>query len=177
MAKKSLITKLTDEEVLRIARLRVTETAAATYTQGSIDTQLSVERGVIWMIHFIEFQFGSVIGLAGVGANAVEDYKCQVTRESKEGMLQGSDADVIQQYRLQMIRSAAIGTDVGPLYSIVDLTRRFDYQVPIPYASQSLFASLVTTHTAAQVVDVRVGYTIKEVDDQFFFRVAQALLG
>lgn len=177
MAKKTIAGKLSDESVLRIARSRVTESAAGVYTQGEIDTQLSVERGVIWMIHFAEFRFADLKGLAIIAADSTESYKAQITRETKSAIVAGNDSDLIQAHQLHTARSTAIGAEVGPLWFMTDLTRRFDYPIAIPYASQSVFVAIETTAPSVQLVDVRIGYTIKEVDDQFFFRVAQALLG
>jgi hypothetical protein len=178
MAKKSTARDLADEEVLRVARIRVTESAAATFTQSEVDTQLSVERGVIWMIHYIEFLYGNLDLLAEVGANAVERVIVQVTREGKTAIVAGNDSDIIQIASRSLFRSAAIGTDAGPLYAHINELDRFDYPTPIPYASQSIFVGALGTDSAnTHTVDCRIGYTIREVSDKFFFRVAQALLG
>lgn len=177
MAKKLTVGKLSDEAILRVARVRATQSAAGAFTEVSFDTQLSVERGVIWMIHFIEFAWAGVVGLSQVAANAAEIYQAQVTRESKAAIVAGNDSDLIQGHQMQAARSAAIGTDAGPLWLTQDLIRRFDYPVPLPYASQSVFVGIDTTNAVVETVDLRIGYTIREVDDQFFFRVASALLG
>lgn len=177
MAKKLTVAKLTDEAILRVARIRVTEEGLGDYAQIQHDTQLSVERGVIWMIEWIEFQFSSLQGMAAIAAGTEEDYKAQVTRESKTAMVQGNDSDLVQQHALHAARSAAIGVDAGPLWFVADLIKRYDYRTPMPYAAQSIFVGIDTSHSSAETVDVRIGYTVREVDDQFFFRVASALLG
>lgn len=177
MAKKSLARDLSDEEVLRIARMRVTESAAATFTQSNIDTQLSVERGVIWMIHFIEFDFETAGLLGEVAAGTVEDVECQITRESKTGMILSDNADIIQRRKIILSRSAAIGTDAGPLSFITPTVLRVDYPIPLPYASQSIFMGVLGTAATPHTIAARIGYTVREVSDKFFFRIAQALLG
>ncbi len=177
MAKRTLAKDLSDEEILRIARLRVTESAASTYTETSVDTQLSVERGVIWMIHFIEFDFETVGALKEAAANTVEDLEAQITRESKDGAVLSDNADVVQRRKLILARSPAIGTDAGPLSFVIPTVLRVDYPIPLPYASQSLFMGVLGTAAVPHTVAARIGYTVREVSDKFFFRVAQALLG
>jgi len=169
---------LSDEEILRLARVRVSESAAATFTQVSLDTQLSVDRGVIWMIHFIEFFFQNVELLGEVAAAGNEQIVCQITRESKTGIVTGNDSDVVQMEKIFASRSAAIGTDAGPLWLEGSGIRRYDFTVPLPYAAQNIYAGILGTDaSAAHTVDIRIGYTIRQVTDQFFFRVASALIG
>jgi len=178
MAKKGLVGELTDEEILRVAKMRLTESSPQTYTQVSQDTQLSVERGVIWLIHFIEFDFEDLDLLVEVGANAFEFVKAQVTRENKTGIILGNDSDLIQRHQFSLARSAAIGTDAGPLYVQYNNIVRYDYPLPLPYASQNIFLGGVGKHAGSKHnINVRIGYTIKTVSEKFFFRVAQALLG
>jgi hypothetical protein len=130
------------------------------------------------MIHFVEFNFESLANFREVAANANEFFSAQLTRESKSGILNSDDSDLLQQQTLEAFRSAAIGTDAGPLWSMFPRVYRFDYPTPIPYASQSLFFSILGSSSgAAGTVGCRVGYTIRQVSDKYFFRVAQALLG
>lgn len=172
------VKQLTDEEILRIARMRVTESAAATFTQISLDTQLSVERGVIWMIHFVEFMFNDLDFLVEVAAAGNESVTVQLTRESKTIKIAGNDSDLIQQEVIEVARSAAIGTDAGPLWFIGSAIKRYDFSIPLPYAAQSIFLNVTGTDaTTAHRVDCRIGYTIRQVTDQYFFRVASALIG
>lgn len=178
MAKKSSAKDLSDEEIIRIGRMRITETGASTFTQTSLDTQLSVERGVIWMIHFIEFDFETVDLLSEVAAGGVESIEAQITRESKTGPIRSNDADIVQRRKLTLTRSAAIGTDAGPLYAAFQNILRVEYPIPLPYASQSIFLGILGTDAGtAHTIAARIGYTVREVSDKFFFRVAQALLG
>lgn len=171
-------TALTDEDILRIARVRVVESAAGTYTQVSLDTQLSIERKVIWMIHFIEFNFSNVYLLSEVAAGGTENVIAQVTRESKGSIIAGNDTDLVQQQKHAIGRSAAIGTDAGPLTLTSQAINRFDFPLPMPYAAQNIYVGLKGTHaSSAHTIDVRIGYSIKTVTDQFFFRVASALVG
>jgi len=175
---KLKVGKLSDESILRIARMRVSESAAGVFTQLSADTQLSVERGVIWMIHFVEFTFENLVLLNEVAAAAVERVEAQLTRDTKTLIVTGDDTDIIQQCTREIYRSAAIGTDAGPLYWTGNAQVRYDFPMPVPYAAQNLFLGIQGTHaSSAHTVSARVGYSIREVDDQFFFRVASALLG
>ena len=175
---KRLVTQLDDTEILRIARTSVTESAAATYTERSLDTQLSVERGVIWLIHWIEFTFQSQSLLAEVAAGGVELIDAQVTRESKSAIQSFTSADTLQGIEQGIIRSAAIGTDAGPLYYRTKSPMRFDYPIPMPFAGQNIYFGIKGTDAAdVHTVGMRIAYTIKEVSDKFFFRVAQSLIG
>lgn len=177
MPRRSTLTDLSDEQILRIARLRVTESAAATYTEGSLDTQLSVERGVIWLIHFIEWYPENLKLLNAVAAGGNEAINAQLTRESKSDILNPNDADLISLNKHQVARSSAIGTDAGPLWFNEHIPKRVEFPIPIPFASASLFMGIKGTSSSAHTVNARVGYTIRSVTDKFFFRVAQALLG
>jgi hypothetical protein len=178
VARKTISARdLTDTEILRIARGRVQESAASTFTQIALDTQLSVERGVIWMINFIEFDFQTLNLLSEVAAAGQEDITAQVTRESKTSLITNADTDMIQKQQFEIGRSAAIGTDAGPLWFASDTIRRFDFPVPIPYAAANIFFGILGTDAGSpHTVDFRIGYTIREVTDKFFFRVAQALI-
>lgn len=178
MAKRNGGLQLADYDVLRIARIRASESAASTFTQTEFDTQLSIERGVIWLIHFIEFNISQLGLFSEVGAGGGEDIQMQITKTSQSAILSGNNADIIQQHRLGLVRGAAIGTDAGPLYYFFDSIKRFDYHVPIPYAAANLYFGILGTDAgSAHTVDARIGYTIAEVSDEFFFRVAQALVG
>jgi len=169
---------LTDEEILRMARIRITESALSTFTQGELQTQLSVERGVIWMVHWCEFFFPDSEDMTEVQAAGSEKQTAQVTRESKTALIDNSDSDMLQSCELKASRSAAIGTDAGPLWYTNIMPVLFHYPIPMPIASQSIFVGLQSSDANVTTrVDVRIGYTIREVSDKFFFRVAQALVG
>lgn len=177
MARRNGVPMLTDEDVLRVARIRTTESSAGTFTQTELDTQLSVERGVIWQINFVEFHIDGR-PLRVVGANSQYTIAAQVTRSSQTAMLAANSSEIIQQASKGIARSAAIGTDAGPLSFIDTIPQRFDFPIPLPYASQSIYLGIQgNAAIAIATIDVRIGYLIKRVSDEFFFRVAQALVG
>ena len=170
--------KLTDEDILRISRARVTESAASTFTQVEIDTQLSVERGVIWMLEFVEFIFGPMGVLNEVAVNGAERISLQLAKTTQTAILNGNDPDLIQIAIRELNRSAAIGTDAGPLWYLADRVVKYTFSTPFPVASQGLFFGIEGTDASAvNSADIRIGYVIREVSDKFFFRVAQALVG
>ena len=178
MAAKSKIAKLDDQSILRIARGRVTESAAATFTELEIDTQLSIERGIIWMVEWVEFDFANLDALMEVAAGLSETIQVQLTKTTQTGIANRNDPDIIQFLAIRAARSAAIGTDAGPLWSVFESIKRFNFMTPFPVASQTIFMSILGSDASAvHTVSVRIGYTIKEVTDKFFFRVAQALVG
>src|SRR3972149_3697750 len=114
MRKKGGISLAT--EFMNFLRFSVDESAAATFTQVEVDTNLSAERGVIMEIHSVEFELLDSILLREVAAGASEQCRVQITRESKTGDVNINDADVVAKAWTQIGRSAAIGTDAGPLY-------------------------------------------------------------
>jgi len=168
---------LKDEEVVRIARGKVQESAASTFTQMTIDTQLSIERGVIWMIHGVEFHIPNPLDLNEVAVDAREYIQLQLTRESQTSIITPDNPDLIQPYHLQINRSAAVGTDAGPLWFVTEFPKKFIYHKPLPYANQNMYFGMIGTAGVAYTSYVRVSYTIRTVSDKYFFRVAQALLG
>lgn len=170
--------ELTDEQVLRFCRFTITESAASTFTQQILDTQLSIERGVIWLIHAVDWL---MLGgeLEAPGAGAAETFQAQITRESKAAIIFPSDADLIDYHSQYIKRSAAIGTDAGPLWWYEqNAMKRHDYALPIPYAAQNIYLALQSTNASSPAtIYGRIHYTIRKVNDAYFYRVAQALVG
>lgn len=173
------LTVLKDDEVVRVIKAYLTLTSA--YAEVSMDTQLSIERGIIWMIHSIQFHIepsaNGITALAEVAAAGYESIKMQVTRESESGTLDFQEADLIQSHCMSIGRSAAIGTDAGPLWLYEDSPKVYEYRIPLPYASQSIFFGGQTTTGVDVNIALRIFYTVRSVSDKYFFRVAQALLG
>lgn len=170
------IKKITDDDVQRVARSAVDESAANTFTQIEIDTQLSIERGVVWLIDRVEMHFDTLDLMNELIAGGNEVVEMQLTRESKTAIVQPHDADSLQYRKSMLSRSAAIGTDAGPLYFGNEEPRVFKYDVPLIYAGQSIFVSIFGTDSAnAHRGSIKIFYRIASVSDKFFFRVAQAL--
>lgn len=170
--------KIKDEDVLRFARGTVTESSNSTFTQEDMDTQLSVDRGFIWLIHFIEFHFENVELLSEVAAGANEEISAQITRSTQGSIIKLNDPDLIQSAAIYVSRSADINTDVGPLWYFGKMPLIYSYKIPIPYAGSRIFIGILGTDAATpHIVGFRIGYTTKEVSNQYFFRVAQALVG
>jgi hypothetical protein len=177
LAKKRGIAGIGDDEIIRFLRGSAIESAASTFTQTSQDTQLSVERGVVMLIHWLELEFETIGLLSEVAANASEAITAQITRETETAIQNIDSTDVVLKYELNLVRAAAIGTDAGPLWFQHTNPVRFDYPVPIVYASQNIFFGIQGTDGATpHSVSYRIGYTLREVSDEFFFRVATALL-
>lgn len=167
---------LKDEEIIRFLRFTMTESAAGVYTQITLDTNLSIETGLIWLIHWIEWEFGPN-EIDEPAAGAIEWIQGQITRESKAAMLNLSDSDVIANYKKMIKRSAAIGTDAGPLW-FYDPNIPFmqSFPIPLPFASQNIYCAIQSSSAAAKTIRGRIAYTIRRVSDKFFFRIAQAMI-
>jgi len=166
---------LRDDEIIRFLRFSVTESAAATFTQQSYDTQLSIDRGYIWMIHWIEAQINPN-KLEMPAANDIETVSLQIARESQAAMHDLNNPDIIAYTEMQIKRSAAIGTDAGPLWVDWHSPIKTEYPIPLPYAAQEIHVGLVTSHASVQTINGRIAYTLRRVSDKFFYRVAQALI-
>lgn len=166
---------LKDDEILRFFRFSLTESAVATFTEESYDTQLSIDRGIIWLLHFIELKmlYSSVDDPA---QNAEEHVEFQITRESKSAMLHLNSPDVIFKAQIEKDRTATIGTDAGPVILGSRAPIIYSYAPPIAYAAQSIHVAVHSTCAAVQTVNGRVGYTLRRVTDKFFYRVASALI-
>lgn len=164
-----------DEEILRFLRFSVTESAAATYTEQSLDTQLSIERGMIWLIRAIEWEINpSYIDDPAAGAN--ETLQGQITREPQTEMLHMSDSDCIAHINLIKNRSSAIGTDAGPIVIFDKYPLMQQFPIPLPYAARTIYIGAKSTAGAAKTVRGRIHYTLRRVSEKFFYRVAHALI-
>lgn len=163
-------------EYLNFLRFRVTETAAATFTESEIDTNLSAERGVMMEIHSVELFLEQSTLLSEVPAAGEEDIHVQITRETKTAIANFLDADVVARFNREVTRSAAIGTDAGPLYLLSENVVKLDFPMPIPYVKPSIFVGIQGSDAAtAQVVSGRIGYTLRDVDREDFLELLVAL--
>lgn len=175
MAKTGIARDLKDDEILRFLRWTVTESAAATYTEASFDTQLSIDRGLIWLIHFADFAI-SAKDIDDPAVNTTETISVQITRESKTAMVNFNDADLITRYHLQKDRSDTIGTAAGPDTYLDYYPKTQIFAPPVAYAAQNVWIGIQSTAAAAKTVQGRIGFTLRRVSDKFFYRVAQALI-
>ena len=171
-------TSLKDEEIVRVLKGSVSLSAPATYTETELATQLSIERGVIWLIHALEFHIiEPMLKVAEVGANASESIYAHVAREPKEAILDPDEPDLIHRYDIDIGRSAAIGTDAGPLWNVIEQPKVYQFTPPLPYAADSIYLGLNSTSGSVLTCHFRIRYTIRSVTDKYFFRIAQAILG
>jgi hypothetical protein len=166
--------KLSEDEVMLVSRMKLKEDTASTFKQVQHATNLNLDGKHIWMIHKIEFHEFNFHNAIEVGLNSVEQVSFQLTRESQTALLFPSDDDVIQTHTHSLSRSPAIGTDAGPLSFEHTSPFCYDFRVPLPYARANIFGAIIGTD-AAQLAegDIRIFYTIREVDDKTFFRIAQ----
>lgn len=168
------IKKLTDEDVIRIARISATQGAAAAYVETEHDTQLSIERGVIWLIHGIEFEAPPSLDDAAQGDTEVEHF--HIAKASDTAIMQINDPNLIASYKYILKRWATIGTDAGPAIVSFDQIKRITFPSPIPFASQNIYFAYQSTQAAAKTAYARILYSLGAVSDAYFYRVAQALI-
>ena len=161
---------------LNYLRFSLSESAAATYTELELDTNLSAERGVMMKIHSVEVYQDELENLLEVAASAVEGIAWHVARETKTVVTAIQDADIIAFQNLSLFRSAAIGTDAGPLYFIRNLVEKIDFALPIPYVKPSIFIAVQGTDASAvATIRGRIGYTLEEIDRTEFIELLVAL--
>lgn len=163
-------------DYLNFLRFGAVESAAATYTQTEVDTNLSAERGVFMEIHSIELFTASLALLDEVAAGGNENVTVQITRETKGSITTANDADLIHISGLQLSRSSAIGTDAGPLYYLYPRDRTFHFPVPIPYVKPSIFIGVQGSDAAGTwSIAGRIGYTLREISRSDFLELLVAL--
>lgn len=163
-------------DYLNFLRFQVVESAASTFTETEIDTNLSAERGVMMEIHSVEFDLTTLQLFDEVAAGGQENLRVQITRETKSALVSMNDADLIAQVRREIIRSAAIGTDAGPLYILTDKVLRIDFPLPIPYVKPSIFVGVQGSDAAsAHTVNGRIGYTLRDIEREDFLELLVAL--
>lgn len=166
---------LKDNEIMRVQRFSLIPSGAA-FTQLEVDTQLSIDRGVIWLIRRIDYDLRLEF-IDPPAANVREFAEVQLSRISQSTMVGLSDANIVDNCMRELRRSAAIGTDAGPLWYWADSPIIHHFNPPIPYASANIYLGVYVSQVmVANSLNVRIGYTIETVSDQYFYRVAQALL-
>lgn len=164
-------------EYLNFLRFSVTESAAGTFTQVELDTNLSAERGVMMEIHSIELESATnqFTLLKEVAAASNEDIRLQVTRDSKTAMVNLNDADCLALFKKEITRSAAIGTDSGPLWIYDDLVHKIDFALPLPYVKPSIFVGIQSSVATLGTMAGRIGYTLRDIDREDFLELLVAL--
>lgn len=169
------IKDLRDDEIIRFLRFNVSESAPSTFTQQSFDTQLSIDRGLIWMIAWIEYTL-ALQDIDDPAQDAMEILSMHVARESKTSILGLHDADCIFRASIVKDRFATIGTEAGPVVNVDQYPRMRVFPIPLPYAAQDIHIGILGSAAAAKTVTGRIAYILRRVSDKFFYRVAQTLI-
>lgn len=163
-------------EFISFLRGAVSESAASTFTELEIDTNLSAERGVMMNIHSIEFEFQHISELTEAAQGTGETIFAQVTRESKTAIVSINDSDVIAVSKPIFARGPTIGTDAGPLYFLTERVRKIVFEKPIPYVKPSIFLGIHGSDaTQAHSVFIRIGFSVEEINRTEFLELLVAL--
>ena len=161
---------------LNYLRFSLTESAASTYTELEIDTNLSAERGVMMNIHSIEVYNEDLVNVLEVAQSSVEGIAWHLARESKTAVTPINDADVIAFQNTILFRAPTIGTDAGPLWFLSELVSKVDFALPIPYVKPSIFVAVQGMDASATSrLKGRIGYTLEEIDRTEFIELLVAL--
>ncbi len=154
----------------------LSENVASTFRELEIDTNLSAERGVMMEIHSFEIARIGTELLTEVGAAASETLGFHLARESKTSLLSINDKDVIIADIFELTRSAAIGTDAGPLYFQFNRYQRYDFAMPIPYVKPSIFFGVQGSDASGFTGgNFRIGYTLREINREDFLSLLVAI--
>ena len=154
----------------------LSESTAATFRELEVDTNLSAERGVMMEIHSLEIaRIGGEL-LTEIAAGASETAGFHLARESKTSLLSINDKDVIIADIVELARSAAIGTDAGPLYYMFNRYQRYDFALPIPYVKPSIFFGVQGSDASGFTgANFRIGYTLREINREDFLSLLVAI--
>jgi hypothetical protein len=154
----------------------LSESAAATYRELEIDTNLSAERGVMMEIHSVEIARIGAELLTEVAQGASETSGFHLARESKTSLLSINDKDVIIADVLELARAGTIGTDAGPLWTFFNRYQRYDFAMPIPYVKPSIFFGVIGSDASGFTgANFRIGYTLREIDREDFLSLLVAI--
>lgn len=160
---------------MNFLRGKVSESAASTYTENEIDTNLSAERGVMMEIHSIEFDF-TLLQLKEISADGEESMAMQLVRESKSSIVNVDDPDLLCKHGEYMFRAAAIGTDAGPLYYNHVRPVQVNFLKPIPYVKPSIIVGIQGSDASAvNTGRFRIGYTLRKINKTEFLELLIAL--
>lgn len=160
---------------MNFLRGKVTESAASTYTENEIDTNLSAERGVMMEIHSVEFDF-TLLQLAEIAAAGEESLAMQLVRESKSAIVNVDDPDLLCKRGEYMFRSAAIGTDAGPLWYKHVRPIQIIFPKPLPYVKPSIVVGILGSDASAvNTGRFRIGYTLRKINKTEFLELLIAL--
>lgn len=174
MAKKEGVSIRGD--FLNFLTATLSESTAATFRELEIDTNLSAERGVMMEIHSVEVARIGLELLTEVAAAASETAGFHLTRETKTSLLAINDRDVVIADVFELARSAAIGTDAGPLYLPFQRYKKYDFAMPIPYVKPSIFLGVQGSDASGFTgVNLRIGYTLREISREDFLSLLVAI--
>lgn len=166
-------TLYTSRDVLQRVRADITSTAA--FEQTTISTNLSLDRGYIWLIHKILWWINGAWDDAAQGTS--EFVSLQLTRESKAAAITSlNEADLIAMVRLAVDRYATIGTDAGPLWWVRTLPLVSDFRIPLPFAGNTLYFATANNASGSLIYSVEIEFTLQKVREKDYFAVASSLL-
>lgn len=164
-------------DVLNRAKGTVTVGSTA-YAETLIPTNLSLDRGYIWLIHQILFWPTVLTTLwDDVAAGSQEYIIFHVARESKSDILSSlTEADLVAMWKTTIYRTAAIGTDAGPMWHKEEWPARCYFPVPMAYAGSGIYFGAKTSCATGKVFSIEIQHTLVKVKDADYLRVAASLL-
>ena len=158
-----------------LQRVRASQSINNTYGEVTISTNLSIDRGYIWLIRRILFYWDTE--LEDAAQNAEEGYTFQITRESKAACLTTlNSADLIALHRYVCVRAATIGTDVGPMWWITQKPLIVEFPTPLAFAGNNLYFGVLSQIGTAVIYSTEIQFTLQKVKEGDYLRIASALL-
>lgn len=144
-------------------RGQVVESAAATYTQATIDTNLAITARHVFILERVWFQYEPL----NIVSESGDQWQAQLTYASQTAMVSQNDPDLLANF----IQGIHVVVEGG-----FTIKRVFQIELGgIPIASPQLFLAIKGTATAAALtLSMRALGYLQRVTEAEFFRVAAA---
>lgn len=144
-------------------RFDLTESAANTYTEQSVDTGINLESQFVAMVHHVSVQ------RPALSASDVQ----HVQFVSNAGQVDVLDLDNPIQLLFQTWHQGAFTDPGGVAHALVN---GFDFRIPFPYVGSTITMGIKGESLASALrIRARVWYTLEKVPEAEFLRLLAAL--
>jgi hypothetical protein len=160
-------------------RAELTESAAGTYTEEAIPTNLSISRSVLMKVMAIRFEFypGQHPTLpTGLGAGMYPQYlEAQICDESQTAIINLGQEDQILKMIWDYTQWDTLAAPVSGGMIGINRIKNLQIDPPFPYVKPYFFfgvkANNATAFTGPCTVGIRVAYYLEKVSDTEYMRM------
>jgi len=153
-------TRAISDQWLQYVRGSLAESAAATFTQSTINLPVVVGQGLVIEAHLVEFQLDSVTPADLTATDDSVRYSCQLTKASQTGLISLADPNYIygldREYQTIDIQTA----EKAPVLThdrLGSLNWQFPEPILLPF-EQIFFGVQTNGGSAAKTYRFRIGY-------------------